>query len=269
MAADYALVMTAGDSDWQTYEDWVGYAKDKGSVVVGGIGTVNVDYIVQQMIADAEGYEIEYVPFNEEGQLQTSLLSGAIDTMISNPGSIMGQIEGGQMTPLVFTGTERLDALPDVPTSEEVGVSDIPSMPRGLILPPDAPEEAQEWWIDTMKEVVTTDEWQAYLDDNFLIKDELWGDDFETYLEETQGTFEDDLDRAGRTVTLAHADSTGARAAGRAPAWVRPKTVFLAVVLVVLAVYTEMGFGLEWRTAAGRIGPGFFPRHRRADWASS
>ena len=30
-------------------------------------------------------------------------------------------------------------------------------MPRGLILPPDAPEEAQEWWIDTMKKVVETD----------------------------------------------------------------------------------------------------------------
>ena len=41
-------------------------------------------------------------------------------------------------------------------------------MPRGLILPPDAPEEAQEWWIDTMKEVVETDEWQSYLDENYL-----------------------------------------------------------------------------------------------------
>lgn len=59
---------------------------------------------------------------------------------------------------------------------------------------------------------------------------------------------------------MAHATSTGARAAGRAPAWVRPKTVFLGLILVVLAVYTEMAFGLEWRTAAGRIGPGFFPR---------
>ena len=56
------------------------------------------------MIADAEGYEIEYVPYNEEGQMQTSLLSGAIDTMISNPGSIMGQVEAGQVTPLLFTG---------------------------------------------------------------------------------------------------------------------------------------------------------------------
>jgi len=46
----------------------------------------------------------------------------------------------------------------------------------------------------------------------------------------------------------------------RARGALRPKTVFLLAVLVVLAVYTEMAWDLEWRTAAGRIGPGFFPR---------
>ncbi|MGH3384576.1 MAG: tripartite tricarboxylate transporter TctB family protein [Nocardioidaceae bacterium] len=52
-----------------------------------------------------------------------------------------------------------------------------------------------------------------------------------------------------------------ARAVGGGEA-VRPsvRTVFLSIVLVVLAFYTEMAFELEWRTAAGRIGPGFFPR---------
>ena len=99
LAADNARLIGSGKADFQTYDEWVDYATEKGSVVVGGIGTVNVDYILQQMIADAEGYTIEYVPYNEEGQMQTSLLSGAIDTMISNPGSIMGQVEAGQVTP--------------------------------------------------------------------------------------------------------------------------------------------------------------------------
>lgn len=53
----------------------------------------------------------------------------------------------------------------------------------------------------------------------------------------------------------------GSREEGRhLPAWLRPKVAFLLVLLVTLAVYTEMAWGLEWRTAAGRIGPGFFPR---------
>jgi hypothetical protein len=39
-----------------------------------------------------------------------------------------------------------------------------------------------------------------------------------------------------------------------------PKLAFLGVLLLAFAVYTEMAMGMEWRTAAGRIGPGFFPR---------
>ena len=59
---------------------------------------MNVDFILQSLIAKKEGYEIEYVPYNEEGQVQTSLLSGALDAMVSNPGSILGQVESGDMT---------------------------------------------------------------------------------------------------------------------------------------------------------------------------
>jgi putative tricarboxylic transport membrane protein len=43
---------------------------------------------------------------------------------------------------------------------------------------------------------------------------------------------------------------------------VRPRglTVFLGVLIVVMAAYTQQAMGMEWRTQAGRIGPGFFPR---------
>ena len=197
MAADDALLLVPGDSDIKSFEDWVAYAKDKGRVVVGGIGTVNVDYILHQLIADAAGYTIEYVPYNEEGQVQTSLLSGALDAMVSNPGSIVGQIEAGEMTPLLFTGQTELKAYPDVPTGEEVGISGLPSMPRGMILPPDAPKEAQDWWIDTMKKVVKTPEWQEYLDSNQLVADVRWGEDFSTYLDDTAAQFEKTLTEVG------------------------------------------------------------------------
>lgn len=54
---------------------------------------------------------------------------------------------------------------------------------------------------------------------------------------------------------------TQSRSASRAGGW-RPtgRTIFFVFVLVVLAGYLNMAFALEWRTQAGRIGPGFFPR---------
>ncbi|TYP80696.1 Bug family tripartite tricarboxylate transporter substrate binding protein [Blastococcus xanthinilyticus] len=195
-ATDDALLLVPGEGPIDTWEQWVEAAKAE-RLVVGGIGTVNVDFIVSAMLAEQAGYEVEYVPFNEEGQLQTALLSGAVDAMISNPGSILGQVEAGDMQPLISTAPERLDVLPDVPTAEELGFEGIPSMPRGLILPPDAPAEAQEWWIDTMKEVVETPEWQAYLDENYLSEDLRWGEDFTSYLTETQDRFEEILTEHG------------------------------------------------------------------------
>jgi hypothetical protein len=38
------------------------------------------------------------------------------------------------------------------------------------------------------------------------------------------------------------------------------RIAWLAAIALVAAVYTWMAFGMEWETAAGRIGPGFFPR---------
>lgn len=60
-------------------------------------------------------------------------------------------------------------------------------------------------------------------------------------------------------MTSVHAPPT-AREGRLWPPWLRTKTLFYFVILVVLAAYTQMAFDLEWRTAAGRIGPGFFPR---------
>lgn len=197
LATDDALLLVNGAGDIKTYEDWVAYAKNKGTVVVGGIGTVNVDFILQSLIAEHAGYNIEYVPYNEEGQVQTSLLSGALDAMISNPGSILGQVESGDMQPVLFTGNERLEALPDVPTGVEKGMSDLPSMPRGLILPPEVPDYAKDWWIKTMQEVVETEEWKTFLAANYLTEDVKWGDDFTKYLEETTNEFEETLKEQG------------------------------------------------------------------------
>ncbi len=196
-ANDDALFVVPGDSDIKTWEDWVEFAKGEKSVVVGGIGTVNVDFILHQLLADAAGYEIEYVPFNEEGQLQTALFSGSLDATVNNTGSILGQVEAGEVRPLLFTGAERLPALEDVPTGEEKGIKDLPSMPRGMILPPEAPKEAQDWWIDTMKEVVETPEWQEYIESNYLTEEVLWGEDFQASLKETVTEFETTLDEAG------------------------------------------------------------------------
>ncbi len=198
VAQDDLLFAVAADSGITTWKQWVQEAsKDASGVPVGGIGTVNVDFINHSLLAEQAGYEISYVPFDEEGQLITGLQSGSLEAIVSNPAEILGQVESGDMNPLLFTGDEPLRSLPDVPTASDLGYEGMVSLPRGVILAPDVPAEVQDWWIDAMQQVVETPAWQAYLEDNQLNADLRWGDDFTAYMETTTGTLEEELSRLG------------------------------------------------------------------------
>ena len=56
----------------------------------------------------------------------------------SNPGEVLGLIESGDMA-LAYSGQETPKSLGDIPTFGEAGYAVNISMPRGLILAPDAP----------------------------------------------------------------------------------------------------------------------------------
>lgn len=189
LAADYLLFLVPPDGP-KTYQEFVSRAKSK-KPAIGGIGTVNVDFIVNAQLADEAGYAFDYVPFNAEGQLTTALLSGSLDAMVSNPAEVLGQVESGNMRALAFTGSQPISSLPDVPTLAKLGYSSIDiGMPRGLILAPDAPKTAQQWWIRTMKEVVKKPAWQDYITKNHLVEKLRWGQAFEDYVGKTSDTFE-------------------------------------------------------------------------------
>jgi putative tricarboxylic transport membrane protein len=197
LATDASLFLTHKESGLDTWEKWVEYAKDKGKVAVGGIGVVNIDLILHQALADQAGYEIEYVPFNEEAQLITGLSSGSLDAVTSNPAEVLGQVESGDMNPLLYTGDEPMPGLEEVPTAGDKGITDMVTTPRGVILPPGVSDEIRDWWIDALKEVVKTPAWQEYLDKNHLTADERWGDDFSQYVEQTSTDLETRLKEQG------------------------------------------------------------------------
>jgi putative tricarboxylic transport membrane protein len=197
LAQDASLFLTSKDSNLDTWEKWVEYAKDKGTVAVGGIGVVNIDLILHTELAEQSGYEIDYVPFNEESQLITGLSSGSLDAVTSNPAEVLGQVESGDMNPLLFTGDEPMPGLEEVPIAKDKGITDMVTTPRGVILPPGVSDEIRDWWIDTLKEVVKTDAWQQYLEKNHLAADERWGDDFSQYVEQTSSDLEARLKEQG------------------------------------------------------------------------
>lgn len=196
LATDDMLILVNGDSEIKTLEEFIAKAKE-APPVIGGIGAVNVDFIVPTLLSRKAGFKFDYVSFNDAGELNTALLSHSLDAMMANPGEVLGLIESGDMRALAYSGVKSPKSISDVPTFAEAGYPNEVSLPRGLILAPGVSKEVQQWWIDTVKKVVETPEWAAYIDKNSLTENVRYGDDFFEFLQNTQNTFAEILRESG------------------------------------------------------------------------
>jgi putative tricarboxylic transport membrane protein len=185
-----------GKSSIKTFKEFIERAKGK-SPSIGGMGAVNVDFIVPTLLSQKAGFRFEYVSFNKQGELTTAVLSQALDAMMVNPGEVLGLLQSGDLRALAYSGKKTPRVLGSIPTFAEAGYDIGISMPRGLVLPPDAPKEAQQWWIDTVKKIVETPEWKAYVEKQLLTENVMYGEDFRAFLNKTQDTFAAILRKSG------------------------------------------------------------------------
>ena len=196
LASDDLVIVVNGKSSIKTFKEFIDRAKAK-SPAIGGMGAVNVDFIVPKLLSEKAGFKFEYVSFNKQGELTTAVLSNALDAMMANPGEVLGLLQSGDLRALAYSGKKTPKVLGNIPTLAEAGYDLGISMPRGLILPPGVPKEAQQWWIETVKKIVQTPEWKAYVEKQLLTENVMYGEDFRAFLKKTQDAFAAILKKSG------------------------------------------------------------------------
>lgn len=194
MGADDLFLLVKEESDIKTLDDFIAAAKSK-KLKIGGVGQVSDEMIIPNMFAEAAGFEFDYVPFQGAGELTSALLSDSLDAIVGNPTRALGQIEGGLMRPLAFSGVERFPALEDVATFTELGYEVNLSQPRGVLLAGEVDESVQQYWIDTIKKVYETDEWKQFVEENGLSDRYLEGDEFKALLDETSEKYSTSIEK--------------------------------------------------------------------------
>jgi len=196
LASDDLVIVVNGKSSIKTFKEFIDRAKAK-SPAIGGMGAVNVDFIVPKLLSEKAGFKFEYVSFNKQGELTTAVLSNALDAMMANPGEVLGLLQSGDLRAVAYSGKKTPKVLGNIPTLAEAGYDLGISMPRGLILPPGVPKEAQQWWIETVKKIVQTPEWKAYVEKQLLTENVMYGEDFRAFLKKTQDAFAAILKKSG------------------------------------------------------------------------
>ncbi len=196
LASDAMFLVVRTDSGINTVADFVNRAKQK-KPLIGGTGAAGPSRVVAGLFSEKAGIEFTYMPAQTGGQMVTALTSGSVDAIVANPSEVAGQITAGNFRAFGYSAQKRSAVYANVPTFIEQGVNFSFSLPRGLVLAPNAPADVQAWWIETMKKVIETPEWKEYLQTNSLSGTYLWGQDFAVHLKETNDAFERILRQIG------------------------------------------------------------------------
>ncbi|NDV52702.1 tripartite tricarboxylate transporter substrate binding protein [Salipiger sp. PrR003] len=165
---------------------------------VAGGGRGQIEHLATLMVSDELGVELNFIPFQGDGEVATAVLSNQVDFAMINPGSVSEFIESGRVRAISISTEERAEAFPDLPTFREQGYNVVASVFRGVVAADGISDEAKAYLSDMVEKVQETEAWKTtYLEPNGVIPGYLGPDEFEAYLEETNDLYTGMLERLG------------------------------------------------------------------------
>jgi putative tricarboxylic transport membrane protein len=194
IAEDATLMVVPQDSDFESLQDVLDVAEQQ-RLTVGVAGATGLDTIVFGLVERQEGVEFERVVFESGGEIVNAQLGGDIDLASLNPGEVIGQIESGDLKPLVAFAEERYEEEPlsSVPLAKEEGVDVSFTQFRGALAPGGIAPEEREYWADALVAWTETQDYKKYIADNYLMSKIRTGQEFESYLREQEQTLQEGI----------------------------------------------------------------------------
>jgi tripartite-type tricarboxylate transporter receptor subunit TctC len=120
----------------------IAYAKaNPGKVRYGSSGPGSASHLAGELFSSMAGVTLLHVPYKGTGQALTDLLAGHIDLMFAPAQTVMPQIDNGKLIALAQTGSKRSEALPNMPTVSEAGLTGYSAVGWfGLFAPANTPK---------------------------------------------------------------------------------------------------------------------------------
>jgi len=105
-------------------------------------GTGTPGHLVGETFRLSLGLDLVHVPFNSAGLAVGSAIAGHTPICIASPSPAAQQVIEGKLRGLAVTSTKRSQALPDLPTTAEVGYPDVAGDNwQGIVVPTGTPKD--------------------------------------------------------------------------------------------------------------------------------
>ena len=182
-----------------TYADAADFvAKQKeASITYGTTHLGNIDDVSAFMFTKKGGMMTpKILPFDGGGELATQLVAGAVDAAVLNLAEAGSQIEAGDVCPIVVLAPERMSALPDVSTAEEMGIPVSFSTVRGFVVHADTPDDVAAKIEESLMKAMGHTVYQGFLtsvglDSTSVAGSDVWGSQLSVMVNDMQSALKE------------------------------------------------------------------------------
>jgi tripartite-type tricarboxylate transporter receptor subunit TctC len=113
---------------------WLKSNPDKASAGTAGVGSVS--HVAALLFQKETGTHLQFVAYRGINLAQQDLIGGHIDLLFDQAANALPNVRAGKMRAYAVTARKRLEAAPDIPTVDQVGVPGLyMSVWSGLWLP--------------------------------------------------------------------------------------------------------------------------------------
>ena len=158
LAATPMVIVVNAAAPYRSLADLLDAARAKpGELTLGSGGPGSSLHIGFEILKRAAGIEMTYVPYNGNAPAINALLGGHLTSVYADYPTVVEQLKAGALRALAVGSRRRAEALPDVPTVEELGFKDYDlDIWYGLVAPAKTPNDALAQAADWSASAVKT-----------------------------------------------------------------------------------------------------------------
>jgi putative tricarboxylic transport membrane protein len=212
MALDEFILWVNAETSYKSVKDYVDALKaaPPGQFKMGGTGSKQEDQIITVALEKATGTKLTYIPFRGGGEVAVQLVGKHVDSTVNNPIEAVAQWRAGKVRPLCVFDAKPLDykekvagdmAWSDIPTCKSQGIDMEYLMLRGIFMTPGATPDQVAFYVDLLKKVRETPEWQALMRDGAFNQTFMTGADYAKWVENEEKRHQSLMKEAGFLAT--------------------------------------------------------------------